>query len=206
MSDQMQIRIGILGGTFNPIHVGHLMLAQGATERCDLAKVLFIPCAVPPHKKGPLSSAEHRLAMIKAAIEGDLRFEACDMDIRRGGVSYAIDTLRELHREYPETELCFLLGSDSLPELHLWKDVYSLLKLCSFKVFARPGLSPNPIKPERLALAAPWPERLLRDVMNPPMADVSSSDIRHRVAEGLSIRYLVPQAVEMYIAEHGLYL
>jgi nicotinate-nucleotide adenylyltransferase len=200
-------KIGILGGTFNPIHIGHLILAQSAIEGFDLSKVLFVPCFQPPHKKSTaLVAAKHRLAMIEAAIEGDLRFEVSDVEIGRGGISYAIDTIRQLHQLHPDSKLHFIIGSDTLTELYLWKNIYDLLKLCRFVTFGRPGRDARSLRPEDLHLKPPWPEQLLQDCSDLRRIDVSSSDIRYRLAEGMSIRYLVPPPVEMYIAEHHLYV
>jgi len=198
--------IGILGGTFNPVHLGHLLIAQSAYEYLNLAKVLFIPCCNPPHKNmTPLLSADHRLNMVRLAIEGDLRFEVSDIEIQRGGISYAVDTVAQLHGLYPAQELDFIIGADSLKELHLWRNIYCLLRLCRFVSFPRPGYDLASVRPEDLHLDPPWPDRLLLSVMPGPCVDISSSDIRHRVAEGMSMRYLVPSAVEMYVAEHHLY-
>ena len=205
-SPTTRMRIGVLGGTFNPIHLGHLILAQTALETHDLAKVLFNPCARPPHKDATgLIAPEHRLAMVDAAIEGDWRLESSDIEIRRGGVSYAIDTVRELSVLNPDADLSFILGADELATLHQWKDIHDLLPLCAFVSFSRPGYDPARFDDKSLGLPPPWPGRLRRHVTQSRMIDISSSDIRYRVAEGLSIRYLVPQAAEMYIAEHALY-
>jgi nicotinate-nucleotide adenylyltransferase len=199
-------KIGLLGGTFNPIHFGHLLLAASAVEAYDLGKVLFVPCGTPAHKEGGnLLPGEHRLAMVQTAIEGDLRFEALDLEIRRGGVSYAIDTVAELRKSYGRAELFFIIGSDTLPELHLWRSIYSLLTLCRFATFCRPGVDPKALAAAELHLDAPWPHRLLEDLRVGRQIEISSSEIRYRVAEGMSIRYLVPREVEMYVAEHGLY-
>jgi len=200
-------RIGIMGGTFNPIHLGHLMLAQSAYEQYDLNKVLFIPCARPCHKRAPrLLSGEHRLAMVEAALADDARFEASDLELRRGGISYSIDTLRALHEELPDTEFFFIIGTDSLLELPQWRQIKTLLELCTFVTFYRPGVDNVALKPESLDLPAPWPEKLLEHVQPGRQVQVSSSEIRHRVAEGLSIRYMVPHPVEIYISEHKLYV
>lgn len=202
----MTQRLGILGGTFNPIHMGHLLIAQSALEAHDLAKVVFIPCATPPHKRTPsLAPAANRMAMVNAAIAGDVRFESSDLEIARGGPSYAIDTVRVLRREHPDCELCFVIGSDSLRELHLWKDIAELLRLCRFLTVLRPGHEPAKVAEPMAALPDPWPQRLRADFVSGKQMDISSSEIRHRIAEGMSIRYLVPDAVEMYIAEHHLY-
>ena len=207
MNSEAVHKIGILGGTFNPVHIGHLILAQSAVEALDLSTVLFVPCAQPPHKESAgLASAEHRMAMLEAAIEGDLRFEVSDIEIKRGGTSYAIATVRQLQRMYPGSKLFFIIGSDTLPELHLWKDVYDLLTRCTFVTFGRPGRDTHPPQPADLHLDPPWPEQLLQNYQALRLVDISSSDIRYRVAEGMSIRYLVPPGVEMYVAEHGLYV
>lgn len=199
-------RIGILGGSFNPVHVGHLILAQSAVETFDLSQTLFVPCAKQPHKDAAIMvSAEHRLAMLNAAIENDLRFQVCDIDVKRGGRSYSIDTVALLREMYPRAELYFIIGSDTLSELHLWKDVDCLLKLCKFAVFERPGFESASITAEDLHMDGPWSKRLLQNVAAGHSIGISSSDIRHRIAEGMSICYLVPAAVEMYIVEHNLY-
>jgi nicotinate-nucleotide adenylyltransferase len=199
-------KIGILGGTFNPIHLGHLILGQSALETYSLSKVLFVPCARPPHKDtSALQDAAHRLAMVRAAIEDSLFFEASDIEIQRGGPSYAVETVSALRDLYPEAELYFIIGADTLKELYLWKEIYSLLALCTFISFARPGHDPSAIRPADLHLDHPWAERLLRHSFNARLIEISSSEIRYRVAEGLSICYLVPKSVEIYIAEHGLY-
>jgi len=198
--------MGLLGGTFNPIHLGHLILAQTAMESFELERVLFMPCSVPPHKRSVnLASAEHRLAMVRLAIETDPRFDCSDMELQRGGISYAIDTVQELHRHNPGMECCFIIGADTLLELHQWKNITELLGLCRFVTVARPGVDQKALNPDTLQLPPPWPDTLLRDVCRSRMVDIASSDIRHRLAEGMSIRYLVPESVDMYIAEHRLY-
>jgi nicotinate-nucleotide adenylyltransferase len=170
--------------------------------------VLFVPCATPPHKNGAgLADGAHRLAMVQSAIEGDLHFEASDIEIQRGGRSYTIDTARALRERYPCSELCFIIGADTLPELHTWREIEALLPLVRFVTLARPGTDLTVLRanPDRLNLPPPWPERLLGDIAEGRQVDISSSDIRYRLAEGISIRYLVPPGVEMYITEHNLY-
>ena len=199
-------RLGIFGGTFNPVHLGHLIMAQDALEHFELSKVLFVPCANPPHKATTdLAPARHRLAMLESALEGELRFEISEIELRRGGTTYTIDTIRTLAAAYPGVELCFIIGADSLAELHLWKDIGSLLNLCRIVTIARPGVDLAGMKGTDLKLPASWAERLLADVRAGHLVNVSSTDIRYRVAEGLSIRYLVPPGVDMYITEHSLY-
>jgi nicotinate-nucleotide adenylyltransferase len=208
MQSGSKTRIGVLGGTFNPVHIGHLIVAQMAMERFELGRVLFVPSATPPHKNGcGLADGPHRLAMVQTAIEGDLHFEASDIEIQRGGRSFTIDTIRTLRERVPGAEWLFIIGADTLTELRLWREIETLLTLVRFVTLARPGtdLAALRANPDRLRLPPPWPERLLADVAEGRQVDISSSDIRHRLAEGMSIRYLVPPGVEMYITEHNLY-
>ena len=152
-----------------------------------------------------LAGTEHRMAMLESALEDELLFDVCDLEVDRGGTSYTIDTLRHLRRINPWAELCFIIGSDTLPELHTWRNIETVLSLATFVTLSRPGSELSKFTGDSLNLPEPWPERLLENVATGRLLDISSSDIRHRVAEGLSIRYLVPLGVEMYIAEHGLY-
>jgi nicotinate-nucleotide adenylyltransferase len=199
-----QRKIGILGGTFDPVHVGHLIVAQTTREIFELNCVMFIPCATPPHKCAKdLCNANHRLAMIQMATEWNTEFEVSDIEIQRSGKSYAIDTVKILNSEHPDAEIYFIIGSDTLKQLHTWRNIYDLLPLCRFITFARTGH--DDMSPEGLNLDDPWPRRLLDDVIVGRHMDISSTEIRYRIAEGLSIKYLVPPEVEMYIAEHNLY-
>lgn len=199
-------RIGVLGGSFNPVHMGHLIVAQDALEQFELSQVVLMPCACPPHKSiRELLPAEHRVAMLEAAIEGDLRFLVSREEIDRGGVSYTIDTARSLKDQYPGCEIVFIIGSDSLLELHLWKDIGELLNLCGFVTLTRPGPEYDDVMKADLKLPPMWGERLKAHVRVGHALCLSSTDIRYRVAEGMSIRYLVHPSVEMYIAEHSLY-
>lgn len=202
----MKPRIGLFGGSFNPVHIGHLIMAQDALELLDLAKVLFIPCNQPPHKDAKeLAPAAQRIAMLEMAIESNPDFEICDLELRRGGPNYTIDTIRQLRKIYPKHELVFIIGSDSLPELHQWKDINELLHLCRFATFSRPGFELKKISKKRLKLGADATDTLLKNVVSIHQLNISSSDIRHRTAEGMNISYLVLSAVERYIAEHNLY-
>jgi len=199
-----QRKIGILGGTFDPIHVGHLIVAQTTREIFELDSVMFVPCATPPHKSAnELCTANHRLAMIQLATEWNTEFEVSDIEIQRSGKSYAIDTIQILNNAHPDAEIFFIIGSDTLKQLHTWRHIYDLLPLCRFITFSRPGH--DDMSPEGLNLDEPWPCRLLDDVIVGRHMDISSTEIRYRIADGLSIKYLVPSEVEMYIAEHNLY-
>ena len=191
------MKLGIFGGTFNPIHMGHLLIADAAAEALELDRVIFIPAATPPHKRPPvLAEARHRLRMVKLAIHGNPRFGCSDMEMRRGGPSYSVETLRQLLHAMPRAKFYFLIGTDSLNELHTWREASELARLCEFICVARPG--------ERLARTRLRGVRVHRLPGHP--ADISSSDIRDRLARGASVRYLVPDAVQRYIQKTGLYL
>ncbi len=199
-------KIGILGGTFNPVHLGHLILAEQAREQYELSRVLLVPCAQPPHKApSNLASAKQRMGMLRLALEHDLHLEASNMEIHRGPPSYSVDTVQELKDDLPDSELFFVIGADSLLDLHTWKNVDRLLDLCTFVTYGRPGHDIERVRPEDIGLGETVGRRLLEDVNQGRMIDIASSEIRYRVAEGLSIKYLVPCEVEMYIYEHGLY-
>jgi nicotinate-nucleotide adenylyltransferase len=189
-------RIGLLGGTFNPIHVGHLLIAQDAMEALDLDRVKFIPAATPPHK--PLDrniSGTQRLRMVRLAIRGCERFEADDIEVRRGGPSYSVETVGELGLRHPGAEFYFIIGSDSLGELPLWREIRRLARLCTFVVVARPGFAAG--MPKGLGLRCRFVEGHL--------CEISSSEIRRRLARGQSVRWLVPEAVLRYIRRVKLY-
>lgn len=188
----MTKRIGILGGTFNPIHTGHLLLAEMVKEKLGLDYVLFIPCFLPPHKRPiKLAPAKDRLTMVKWAVKGKPYFKVSRIELERGGKSYSVDTLEELHKLYKEkTKFFFIIGSDSLSGLHTWKSLDRLMKLCQIVAVTRPGyrLKHTGVK-----------------ILNLPTLPISSTDIRQLVREGKSIRYLVPDAVKSYILRNKLY-
>ena len=195
-------RIGILGGTFNPIHVGHLLIAQDALEQGELDCVRFIPTALPPHKHADhLATAAQRLAMVRLAIRGDDRFALDDLEIKRGGKSYSVDTLTELRRREPEAQFYFIIGGDSLAELHTWKNVARLVELCSFIVVTRPGFK----SVANMKLGAAVRRKLRLQFVAGHLCEVASRDIRSRVARGQSVRYLVPENVFRYIQLRKLY-
>jgi nicotinate-nucleotide adenylyltransferase len=189
-------RIGLLGGTFNPIHVGHLLIARDAMEALRLDCVKFIPAATPPHK--PLDrniTGTQRLRMVRLAIRGCERFEADDLEIRRGGPSYSIETVEELRRRHPDAAFYFIIGADSLAELPLWREIKRLATLCTFVVVARPGC----------AMSAPKGLGLRCRLVEGHLCDISSSEIRRRLAQKRHIRWLVPEAVLRYIQRVKLY-
>lgn len=188
------------------MHIGHLIVAQDAVEQLELDRLIFVPAAVSPLKQGRAPvDGRHRLAMLQRAVEGDLRFEVSDIELTRGGVSYTIDTIRQLQVEHPGAELFFIIGLDSLRDLHRWHRSDELLESCTVVPLGRGGQCPVKIS-EQSGLSADWKAKLLERLIRIHEIEVSASEIRMRIAEGLSIQTLVPAAVEMYIAEHNLYL
>jgi nicotinate-nucleotide adenylyltransferase len=214
-------RLGVLGGTFNPIHLGHLRAAHEVAEALGLARVLLVPSAQPPHKPSAgangIASGEQRLAWVEAACADDPLLSACDLEIARGGPSYTVDTLRQLAEQSAPERPVFIIGSDAFAELGTWREPKQLFALADFAVMTRPGT------PGRLA---DWiPDALRGDfeleaggagarhratgsslrAVAISALDISSSDIRDRVRRGRSIRYLVPEAVRRDIEASGIY-
>ena len=197
-------RIGLFGGSFNPVHHGHLIAARDAAAAFALEEVWLMPCANPPHKPA-LAPAADRAAMIDAAIRGDSTLRCCRVEIERGGRSYTIDTIEDLQRRHPGVQWSFVTGSDSLPELRTWRRIADLLERCEFVTLLRPGYPESGLTDAAIGLPAPWPGRLRARLAEGHAIGISSTEIRRRVAEGGSIRYLVPLPVEDYIHRRGLY-
>jgi nicotinate-nucleotide adenylyltransferase len=197
-------RIGILGGTFDPPHLGHLWLATLAADAIGLDRVLFMPAAQPPHKQGEaVTSASDRLLMTRLAIAGDDAFELTIIEMERSGPSYTIDSVVELRQLYgDEAELFLLMAADSLAQIDTWRQPDELLERIEWVVGPRPGAG----LPDRAALEDRFGERAGRiHLLDGPSLDVSSTAIRERVAAGHAIRYLVPRGVEELIVDRGLY-
>ncbi len=206
MSGKTIERIGVFGGSFDPVHMGHLTIAQDAVEQLELDRLIFVPAAIPPHKQGKtLANGQQRFEMLQLATEDNLRFEVSDMELQRGGISYTFDTMRQIQFEHPGAELFFIVGLDSLTILHSWKNVEQLFEICTVVPFARGGEDPAKVA-EQIQLSKDWKTKLLERMIRIHEVEISASEIRMRLAEGLSIRYLVPPEVEMYIAEHGIYV
>ena len=196
-------RVGILGGTFNPPHLAHLVCASEAASQLRLDRVLLTPVAVPPHKDARRDpGAAERLALCRLAVAGDERLEVCDLEIARGGPSYTIDTLRELHDQEPEDQLTFILGGDIALGLPTWHEPEAVLGLAKLAVAERAGAARADVA-ERLEESFPGSASL--EFFDMPRIDISSSLIRRRVAEGRPIRYLVPESVADRIDQGGLY-
>lgn len=195
--------MGILGGTFNPPHLAHLLCAQEAHAQLGLDRVVLMPVAAPPHKEADGDpGAAVRLAMCQAAVAGDPRFAVSDLEIRRGGASYTVDTLRALHDSFPEDDLTFIVGGDMASSLPAWREPAEVLRLARLAVAEREELRRADILDE-LAVLPGAADRV--DFFDLPRMDISSSLVRRRVAAGRPIRYLVADPVAEYVAEHGLY-
>jgi nicotinate-nucleotide adenylyltransferase len=185
------MRVGVLGGTFDPVHLAHLVVAEQCREQARLDQVWFIPAARPPHKLDrPVTSFSQRVEMLQLAIAGHAAFRIDELEKERPGVSYTADTLAQLRQLHPDAEFFFILGSDCLPDLVHWHEPRRLIAQAGLLIVNRSG----------------WPEMLLhQQVVAVPMIDISSSDLRRRATEGRSLRYFLPRAVECYIETHHLY-
>lgn len=191
------MRIGIFGGAFDPIHLGHLVLAEQCREQCGLDQVWFIPTRNPPHKEAAsLTLGRDRVQMLEFATAGVPEFVVSQIELDRDDVSWTIDTLRTLHAAHPEDELFLLIGGDSLRDLPTWREPEAIAGLATIVAVNRAGVAP------------PQVEESIRErveLVSMPDVAISATDIRHRVSSGQSIRFLVPRAVEQFIMEHGLY-
>jgi nicotinate-nucleotide adenylyltransferase len=195
------VRIGIVGGTFDPVHIGHVAMAEAAADCAGLDRVVLVPVGVPPHRRPAVAPAEDRLRMCELAIAGHPRLEVSDLEVRRAGPSYTADTLRQLAEIWPHDELYLVLGWDAAREIRTWHRPDRVLALARLVVVSRPGY-PTP-RPQDLVRAGIDPGRaLLCDVRTP---DVESTDIRRLAARGDRLAGLVPPAVEAYLRDHGLY-
>ena len=187
------MKIGILGGTFNPVHIGHLILAEEAREKLGLEKMVFVPANQPPHKdNSDIAAGSIRLKMLKLAIKGNKHFGVSDAEIKRQGRSYTIDTIREFKQKYPADEVYFIIGSDLLKYLDEWKDLSEINKMVKFIAATRPGypLEKIPAYIKTLGIRA---------------VDISGFEVRRCILENKSFRYLVPEAVFNYINKAKLY-
>lgn len=192
----MPQKIGILGGTFDPPHLGHLIVAQEVQEKLKLDRIFLIPTSLPPHKKKvEISPAIHRLRMVQLATQDNPNFKVLDLELKRKGHSYTVDTLKDLRKNYLDTHFILILGTDNLNQIHTWKKPQEIFKLSKVVFITRPGVT--------LDKTSKWLSR--NRLLEVKEIDISSSDIRGRIKKGKSIRYMVPEEVLKYIKKHKLY-
>lgn len=193
-------RLGIIGGTFDPIHIGHLVMASYAIDALNLDKVWFMPAQTPPHKHHEITPLEHRAEMCRLAVNLDSRFEFSDLDMRGESPSYTSELMQTLSESLPDTELVFLVGADSLTTFATWHEPETILKHASLGVAERPGSTVD----HRVRNSVPGLAERIHE-FDSPLIELSSTEIRERRMTGKSITYLVPEVVEDYIVERGLY-
>jgi nicotinate-nucleotide adenylyltransferase len=198
------MRLGIYGGTFDPVHYGHLLLAEQCREICRLDEVWLMPAGSPPHKQGArITSGKHRREMLELAVAGLPQFKVSTMELDRPGPNYTVETLDELARQRPDDELFLLIGRDSLDEFRTWREPERIAELATIVAVNR-GRDAVDAAAVRAAVGDRIAERV--EFVSMPGVDLSASDLRKRAAEGRSLRFQVPRAVEQYILEHQLYI
>ena len=199
-------RIGLFGGSFNPIHIGHLIAARALREKLNLNQVYFLPSLHPPHKgANVLAESHHRKEMVRLAIEGEVGFTCDDFDLTRVGPCYTIETVAHFRKQFPTAQLYWFICTDSLMDLPTWHRAPELVANCSIVTAARSGKNlVNPSELERV-FGKEQTARLLSGIVETPVIDISSTDVRNRVAKGFSIRFLVSESVRKYIEHHRLY-
>jgi nicotinate-nucleotide adenylyltransferase len=200
------MRVGIYGGTFDPVHLVHLIIAEQCREQAALDQVWFVPAARPPHKRTrPLTPFVQRVEMLQLAIAGHPAFRVEELEKERPGLSYTADTLEELQRRHLGVELYFMMGADCLPDLPYWHEPWRIATAATLLIVARAGWTVWPAQELRQALKLPDSQPLRHQIIQIPLLEISSTDLRQRVEQGRSIRYLVPRAVECYMETHQLY-
>jgi len=199
------LRYGIMGGTFDPIHIGHLVVADEIREKFNLDKVIFIPTGNPPHKDShKVTESKHRYEMVLLATSDNSYFEASSIEIDREGITYTIDTIIALKEKYnSDIEFYFITGADAILELSTWKMVDKLLSICKFIAATRPGFDITKLEVNNKELTEKYRNNIFTTTV--PLLDISSTDIRRRVIEGRTIKYLLPKSVEDYIMENKIY-
>ncbi len=199
------MKIGIMGGTFNPIHNGHLIVTEDVRVKCGLDRVLFITSGQPPHKlKSEVIDAIHRYEMVRRAVSSNPFFEASRIEIDRGGYSYTVNTLRQLKKEYGDgVDFYFIIGADIIPELITWREYEKVFQLCDFIAILRPGHDWPALSAQIKSNEENYGVRI--HPVDSHLVDISSTEIRERCKRGESIKYLVPDEVEDYIKTKGLY-
>ena len=203
--DNGQSRIGIMGGTFDPIHYGHLAAAEAARVEFGLCKVIFMPAGNPPHKQSQkISDAEHRYRMTALATSSNSGFEVSRLEVDKAGITYTFDTMEELRSIYGEApEIYFITGADAVLELLTWYKIGELLTLCKFIAVTRPGFDICKLEQKIAEISSKYDGEII--CLEVPLLEISSTDIRERIKNGKPVKYLLPEEVEAYIHKNGLY-
>lgn len=197
-------KIGIMGGTFNPIHIGHLILAEQALDQYELDKILFMPSKKPPHKVNqPIESDYHRLELVKLAIENHPRFSISTMELEREGMTYTVDTLKILTKQYPNKKFFFIVGGDSIFQLETWYKPEEIMKMTHILAASRYGITEKRMIDQIQYLTETYHGSI--ELLKIPIIDISSNMIRTSISQGKSVRYYLPYSVLEYIINHGLY-
>lgn len=199
----MKRKVGIMGGSFDPIHIGHLAVANEVLNIYELDEIIFVPTGDPPHKEGLRADACHRLMMVTMAVLSNDRFSVSDIEIKSSGKSYTLNTLTELHKIYKNTEFYFITGTDAVIDLPNWHEPGEVLKLCRFIAATRPGIILEEVGIKIKGIMEAYGGNI--EILKVPMLQISSTDIRERFRTGVSAKYLIPECVEQYIIKNGLY-
>ncbi|MFA9422949.1 MAG: nicotinate-nucleotide adenylyltransferase [Sedimentibacter sp.] len=197
-------KVGIMGGTFDPIHMGHLVVANEVLNMYKLDEIIFIPAGNPPHKTGILASTQDRYLMTVMAALSNQRFSVSDIEIKNPDKSYTLNTLRILMNLYKDTEFYFITGADAVVELPNWHEPEKLLNMCKFIAVSRPGVSKEEVESRIMEIRNKYNGDI--ELLQVPMLQISSTDIRNRFKKGVSAKYMLPEAVEYYIIKNKLYL
>lgn len=196
-------KVGIMGGSFDPIHLGHLVIANEALNIYKLDEIIFVPTGNPPHKKGLKADSFHRLIMVNMAVLSNERFRVSDFEINKAEKSYTLNTLREFHKLYPKADFYFITGTDAVVDLPNWHKPEEILNICTFIAVSRPGISLDEVRRKIYEIQRDFGGRI--DLLEVPMLQISSTDIRERFRMGISAKYLLPDSVEQYIIKNKLY-
>ncbi len=197
-------KVGIMGGSFDPIHIGHLVAANEVLNIYKLDEIIFVPTGDPPHKDNLRAASFHRLLMVNIAVLSNNKFSVSDIEIKSPGKSYTLDTLSEFHKLYKDTEFYFITGTDAVFNLSNWYRPEEVLKLCRFIAATRPGISIEEVNAKINEIKKMFGGNI--EILQVPMLQISSTDIRERFRMGVSVKYLLPESVEQYIIKNELYL
>jgi len=192
-----------MGGSFDPIHIGHLVAANEVLNIYELDEIIFVPTGHPPHKEGLRADSYHRLMMANMAVLSNEKFSVSDIEVKNPGKSYTLNTMREFHKLYKNTEFYFITGTDAVIDLPNWHEPEKVLKLCRFIAASRPGISIEEVSEKINEIKKMFGGNI--DILQIPMLQISSTDIRERFRTGTSAKYLLPECVEQYIIKNGLY-